>query len=204
MTDLKSDNKSRQKWNRNYHKASDEQPRPCTVLNDYHYLLPPTGRALDIACGLGGNALFLATTGLTTTAIDISEVGINKLQMHAGDSKLDIETIVASATEEYFRSNHKLHGCFDVIAVANYFDRNLFNVIPDLLAPGGLLFYQTFVQDKSDLASGPSNPNFLLEPNELLVLAESLVCRVFLDLGTIGQTEFGLRNQSCIVAQKKG
>ena len=35
-------------------------PKPAQVLSDYAYLLPESGTALDLACGRGGNALFLA------------------------------------------------------------------------------------------------------------------------------------------------
>lgn len=204
MTDQTGVDKNRNKWNRIYHDSTDERPLPCSVLADHSYLIPPAGGALDIACGRGGNALYLAMAGLTTTAIDLSDVGIEKLQRHAATEDLKINTIVAAASEAYFAGNTNYNGLFDVITVANYLDRRLFNVLPDLLAPGGLLFYQTFVRDKSVPGRGPSKPEFLLETNELLTLTSSLVCRVFYDLGTTGDASCGLRNQSCIVAQKGG
>jgi 2-polyprenyl-3-methyl-5-hydroxy-6-metoxy-1,4-benzoquinol methylase len=47
------------------------------VLAENEHLLPPGGgRALDLACGLGGNAVFLARRGFEVDAVDISEVGI--------------------------------------------------------------------------------------------------------------------------------
>ena len=70
----------REKWDNNYRGSTVDFPRPCHVLDEYGYLLPASGNALDIACGLGGNALLLAAAGLNTTAVDISEVAIDKLQ----------------------------------------------------------------------------------------------------------------------------
>jgi len=110
---------------------------------------------------------------------------------------------VASISDHYLASVEEYQAHFDVITVANYLDRKLFSVLADLLAPGGLLFYQTFVREKSDHDSGPGNPHYLLDTNELLSLTAPLVCRVFFDLGCVGQTDAGLRNQSCIVVQKK-
>ena len=193
---------SREKWNRIYRSASSELPQACGVLTEHQYLLPRNGRAIDIACGLGGNALLLSSVGLNTTALDISDIGIDKLSQHAKTTKLEINTVVAAASEDYFVSNKNSFGLFDVITVANYLDRKLFSLFPEMLAPHGLLFYQTFVRDKCDVDFGPSNPEFLLESNELLTLTRSLQCRVFYDLGTVGQTDHGLRNQSCVVAQK--
>lgn len=202
MTGSDHDDKSREKWNGIYRNAKSEFPQPCTVLTDHSYLVPASGRALDIACGPGGNALYMASIGLTTTAIDISAEGIDKLQEHAASKELEVDTIVAAVSEEYFAGNVDYHGVFDVIAVANYLDRKLFSILPDLLAPNGLLFYQTFVRDKANPESGPSNPEFLMKANELLSLTQPLVCRVFYDLGTVGVVDCGLRNQSCIVVQK--
>lgn len=55
------------KWNARY-EDSTSLPRVAPVLADHQYLLPRTGRALDLACGLGGNALCLAAHGLDTWA----------------------------------------------------------------------------------------------------------------------------------------
>ena len=90
-----SDQSQREKWDRNYRCSSVDFPRPCRVLDDYGYLLPASGNALDIACGLGGNALLLAAAGLNTTAIDISEVAIDKLLGYAERANLDVHGVVA-------------------------------------------------------------------------------------------------------------
>lgn len=54
--------------------ADYAQLQPSQVLLDNSHLLPASGRALDLACGLGANALYLAKRGMTTSAWDLSPV----------------------------------------------------------------------------------------------------------------------------------
>jgi tellurite methyltransferase len=42
--------------------------------------LPDDGRALDLACGLGGNSILLAQQGLKVDAWDIADVPVAALQ----------------------------------------------------------------------------------------------------------------------------
>ena len=75
------DEGAREKWDCRYAQDSiGSPPEPAKVLSDYAYLLPESGTALDLACGRGGNALFLARRGLETHAWDISRNAINELQ----------------------------------------------------------------------------------------------------------------------------
>lgn len=185
----------RRKWDHIYAKKdTDYTPEPCDALSLHNYLLPVTGKAIDLACGLGGNALFLADRGLSTTAVDISSVALEKLarRQHAL-----IETLCADINAESIASSE-----YDVIVVSNYLDRTICAAISNALVPGGLLFYQTFVLNKVTPETGPGNPDYLLKPNELLSLFEKLEVKVFSDLGIVGDPALGLRNQSYLVAQR--
>ncbi|HKH20378.1 MAG TPA: hypothetical protein VKB53_05725, partial [Gammaproteobacteria bacterium] len=71
------------KWNRRYLEVDVDTARSAQVLSDNVHLLPSTGQALDLACGLGGNALFLARLGFNVTAYDISTVAVDKLNIYA-------------------------------------------------------------------------------------------------------------------------
>jgi tellurite methyltransferase len=64
----------RDKWNQRYAEDSYRKTNPVTLLEDWLPKLP-VGRALDVACGAGRNALFLARAGFTVDAIDISHAG---------------------------------------------------------------------------------------------------------------------------------
>ena len=57
--------------------------------------LPP-GRALDLAAGEGRNAIWLARRGWQVTAVDFSQVALDKGRTLAGD--LDVDWVCADAT----------------------------------------------------------------------------------------------------------
>ena len=59
------------RWNRAYSQKTDPGS-PAAILLNHQTLLPAGGIALDIACGQGANALFLAERRLAVDAWDIS------------------------------------------------------------------------------------------------------------------------------------
>ncbi|MFU8833506.1 MAG: SAM-dependent methyltransferase, partial [Wenzhouxiangella sp.] len=68
---------------------------------------------------------------------------------------------------------------------------------------GGLLFYETFTREKVDDA-GPSNPDFLLAPNELLHLFSPLRLLAYREEGVVGDAGRGLRNVAYLVGRREG
>jgi hypothetical protein len=69
------------------------------------------------------------------------------------------------------------------------------------LRPVGLLFYQTFIQQK--VANiGPNNPDYLLAENELLKLFSDLTIMFYREFGTEGDHCQGLRNEAQLLAKK--
>jgi len=184
------------KWDRIYSKTDHSKvPAACDVLKSYSYLLPEHGSALDLACGLGGNALFLADSGLDTTAVDVSSVAVRSLEKR--EHKL-IRAECDSASR--FLAGDRL---FDVVVVSNFLERSLCERILQSIAPGGLLFYQTFVVDKVDPERGPANPSYLLQSNELLSLFAGMHVLAFSDLATVGDPSSGLRDSASLVALNK-
>lgn len=187
---------TKQKWDKIHAKADAcVKPAACHVLTDNTHLLPKEGVALDIACGLGGNALLLAEYGFNAIAVDISSVAIEQIKSR--------QHPLIDARCESVEACGLAPASFNVIVVSNYLDRTICDAISDALMPGGLLFYQTFVQDKANAEVGPRNPDYLLKENELLELFASLKVLVYSDLGRQGNTEAGFRNQSCLVAQRR-
>lgn len=67
------------------------------------------GKVLDLGCGEGGNALFLAEKGFKVTCVDISLIATEKIKAEAKRKKLNLNAI-CSDLEEY-----KIKGMFDVI-----------------------------------------------------------------------------------------
>ena len=74
----------RVQWQQRYAQGgAGEAPAPAAVLLEQAHRLPPSGRALDLACGLGGNALLLAARGLETHAWDYAPAAIEQLLARA-------------------------------------------------------------------------------------------------------------------------
>lgn len=184
----------RLKWDGRYAEAAIGEAPPLEVLAEYAHLLPSHGDALDLACGLGGSALFLARRGLHTAAWDISAVAVDALRRSAGDLPLIAEVRDVAASPP-------LPETFDVICVGHFLDRALCPAIAAALRPGGLLFYQTFTRERVD-EGGPSSERFRLETNELLRLFPQLIVRVYRDEGRLGDIARGFRNRAQLVAQR--
>jgi len=184
-----------EKWNRRY-AAVEGKPRAAQVLQENAHLLPAVGDALDMACGLGGNALFLAQAGLNVQAWDLSTVAIEALQSRVRTEGFLLQAMVRDVLER-----PPVPASYDVIVVSYFLERSLAPVLCAALRPGGLLFYQTFVKDKVS-PQGPSNPDFLLARNELLHLFSPLQVRVYREEGVVGDTTQGLRNEALFVGQQ--
>lgn len=153
-----------QRWNQRYQEKQVEGQLPAAVLTQNQALLPGKGRALDLACGLGGNAIFLAKHGYQVTALDYSGIALEKLALFSQQNNLSIEARLLDLETQSVKSAQ-----YDVVVVSYYLQRDLFPKIFDLLKTGGLLFYQTFGVASAN-ASGPQNPAFRLSKGELLSL----------------------------------
>lgn len=186
---------AQEKWNKIYTERSVE-PSASHVLIENQHLLPKHGVALDFACGLGGNAMLLAEAGLQVAAWDISAVAISQLLQRVKKRNLIIKAEVRDVTMFPPEPNS-----LDVLVVSYFLDRELCPALIDAIRPGGLLFYQTYCQQKvSDM--GPQNPAYLLADNELLSLFQSMKVRVYREESLLGETARGLRNQAMIILEK--
>lgn len=154
-------NSRKEKWQQRYQNASLPQP-PCWLINQYPHLLPSEGRALDVACGLGGNALALAEAGLQVDAIDYADTALATLSDYANRHQLPIFTIERDLEGEGLGTL----GGYQLIVVSYYLHRPLLASLAQALAPGGLLYYQTFNTARRP-QRGPSSADFLLAPGEL-------------------------------------
>lgn len=183
------------KWNKIYTQKLAE-PTASFVLIENQHLLPSQGTALDLACGQGGNARLLAESGLDVLAWDSSAVAIEQLSDAAKLKALSINTQVRDVIESPPQKNS-----LDVLIVSFFLDRELCLKLIEALRPGGLLFYQTYCQDKVS-EQGPNNPDFLLSDNELLRLFSSMKVRVYREESLLGDKKQGWRNQALLVAEK--
>ncbi len=184
-------------WDHRY-AAADRPTSPAWVLTENAHLLPRTGRALDLACGLGGSALFLARRGLNVEAWDRSRVALEKLAAWAAAEDLPVHTQRVDLTREA-----PPPGAFDVIVVAHFLHRPLLGSIADALAPGGLLFYQTFTQVPAGWSRGPASPDLRLTRGELLRRFAMLEPLFYREDGDTGDPTGGRRGLAHLVARRR-
>lgn len=186
------------KWNQR-HADPTHQPQAAEVLYQNRHLLPQQGEALDLACGLGGNALLMAKVGLQVTAWDLSSVAIQRLQGFA-----EVQGLVNLRPEVRDITLEPPAICsYDVIVVSYYLDRDLIPALIEALRPDGLIFYQTFTRI-AVTELGPANPVYRLGDNELLKLFDSLAIRVYREENRLGDLFEGVRDVALLVAQKIG
>ena len=184
------------KWNNIYSQQTCESVAASRVLVENSHLLPKVGTALDLACGLGGNAILLAKHRLSVHAWDVSSTALHKLDEYSYSNKLNITTSLRDVENMPPASNS-----FDIVTVTQFLHRATFHNLCESLTVGGLLFYQTFTLEKVSQA-GPSNPEFLLQKNELLNLCSGMEILVYREEGLEGDIKQGLRNQAMIIAKR--
>ena len=186
-----------EKWNAKYRTGDHDRIEPARVLSDYSHLLPRQGRALDLACGTGANALFLARQGLKASAWDISAEAISVLRARATENNLNLECQVCDVTDTVIPAQS-----FEVITVSYFLDRTLFPGIINALNINGLLFYQTWTRVHSS-DRGPHNENFRLGANELLHLCRDLHIVLYREEGLAGDLKHGLRDEAMLIGQRR-
>src|SRR2546425_2673075 len=162
------------------HRPAAEAP-PSDLASIVRELLPllPTGPALDIACGTGRHALFLAARGQHVTAVDFSGVALDTLEARAHSMHIHVRRsssvpatgrhlhggldLVQVNLEETQLPEHR----FDLIICIQYLQRSLFSQMARALRPKGVLLMETHTRAQLEFAGGPRNPAYLLETGEL-------------------------------------
>jgi 2-polyprenyl-3-methyl-5-hydroxy-6-metoxy-1,4-benzoquinol methylase len=171
---------------------TDTDSTPTDWLTGHAALLPAGGDALDIACGRGRHALWLAHQGLRVTALDRHEEAIAALAAAARERALPI----AAHVVDLERPGADLgRDAYDVIVGVHYLHRPLFPALVAALRPGGMLIYETFTRAQARRGK-PTNPAFLLEPGELRTLTAGLT------VIDEREGEFGKRDVAAIVCRK--
>jgi SAM-dependent methyltransferase len=120
-------------------------------------MIRPGGRVLDVACGAGRHARWLARLGFEVDAVDRDVSGLADRPPGVELREADIEGDAWPYPETRF----------DAIVVTNYLHRPLLPTLVGSLEPGGLLLYETFAAGNERFGK-PSNPDFLLQPGELI------------------------------------
>jgi tellurite methyltransferase len=165
------------KWDRKYQSKENLSGKPSYVLTSNLHYLPQNGKALDLACGPGGNAELLAKQGLDTFAWDISRVALAHLEQNSTSKKLNIKTELRDVNLSPPEPES-----FDVIVVSNFLERRLVPALIAALKPNGIIYYQTFTREGARTPP-PKNPLYKLDKNELICLFSSLTIRFYREDG---------------------
>ncbi len=163
---------------------------PATWLTMHRHLLPGV-HALDVACGRGRHALWLAEQGFRVTAIDRDADALRELAEEARRRGVSID---AGLVDLERGSGVLPADAFDVIVVVHYLHRPLFPQLLAALRAGGVLIYETFTTAQAARGK-PTNPDFLLRPGELRDLVAPL------DLLAWREGEFDGRDVASVVAR---
>nr|MBO2515231.1 hypothetical protein [Gammaproteobacteria bacterium] len=155
----------RERWERRYREgAYAERTHPTAFLAEWEPRLP-RGRALDVACGAGRNALFLASTGRRVDALDISPTALARGRAAAASRGLEIRWIEADLDPD--PDAVLPEGPYDLIVVVRYVHRGILAPLWKRLAPGGALLCEQHVDSTQEVV-GPRHADFRMRPNELL------------------------------------
>ncbi len=149
-----------------------ENPSPWIIK--YAPQIKSKGHVLDLACGNGRHAIWLAGQGYLVDAIDRDPIATSRMK--------DVENInvliLDLETSELPKFNHS----YDGIIVSRYLHRPLLTTLADILNPSGVLIYETFMIG-NERHGKPSNPDFLLLPDELLNIYTPLLSIIGFEQG---------------------
>ncbi|WP_456382323.1 class I SAM-dependent methyltransferase [Hydrogenimonas sp.] len=151
--------RDRTKWNIKYRDRKEllERNEPARFVREYVDLAKGK-RAIDLACGGGRNAIFLAKRGFDVDAVDLSSVAIEALERKSAGLPvhprcLDLDRFDPPGGE------------YDLALMINFLDRALLRRVAEALRPGGVIVVETYMTHPDNEKRG--NPDFLLDPGEL-------------------------------------
>ena len=150
------------RWNERYVRANPNPDfHPDPLLLRYRWLLDGKGKVLDVACGIGQNALFLAALGYRVVAVDGSLAALAYCRERLRGVALPVALVVVDLDRFFPPASY-----FDMVLVVRYLDRGLFSRWTAALRTGGLIIYKTF--NRNLQRANPRFPvDYVLEPGEL-------------------------------------
>lgn len=162
----------REKWQQKYREgAYASRLHPSVYLRQQlPALAPPCLQALDLACGAGRNALYLAAQGYQVDAVDIAAEGLQRGKTSAADAGLagirwrehDLDTGLPPELDQY-----------GLIIMIRYLDLALLRLATQRLAPGGYLLAEVHLQTDESVA-GPGSNRFRVAPGVLASAVDDL------------------------------
>jgi 2-polyprenyl-3-methyl-5-hydroxy-6-metoxy-1,4-benzoquinol methylase len=144
-------------------------PRPSTWFVWHTHLIGPGTKVLDLACGAGRHSLAAAALGATVIGVDRDPAKLELARERAAAARLTVEWRQLDLEGPWPEL-----GSFDAVLVFNYLDRASMPRIRGLVAPGGRLIMETFLEAQREAGWGPTSERHLLRPGELARLVAPL------------------------------
>jgi 2-polyprenyl-3-methyl-5-hydroxy-6-metoxy-1,4-benzoquinol methylase len=149
--------------------ALSRDPRPSTWFLWHGHVIQPGARVIDLACGAGRHSLAAAALGAEVVAVDRDPAKLALARARAAEARLSIDWREADLEGPWPE-----FGSFDAVLVFNYLDRASMPRIRGLVAPGGRLIMETFLEAQREAGWGPTSEHHLLRPGELPRLVSPL------------------------------
>jgi tellurite methyltransferase len=185
-------------WDERYRQEEAGLERgPASFLVEHRHLLPPRGRALDVAMGAGRNALYLASLGYEVTGIDVSGVAVARCREEAARRGLPIEALQAD-----LESYRLPRAAYDVVINFYYLQRDLAPQMEAALQPGGVVVFEMLTREQRQFGWGPRRDKFLLRPGELRSLFPGLEVLAYREGVVERDSEEGMKAVASLVARK--
>ena len=143
-------------WDKHYAEADSLESEPSPLLAEVADLVPP-GRALDLACGAGRHAIFLASLGWDVVAVDSSRQAVRIVRERSAAAGLRVDARIADLEAGEFAIEP---AGYDLICDFFYLQRDLFPKIRTGVRPGGLVAAEIHLRDEQP-------HRFVLDPGEL-------------------------------------
>ena len=121
-------------------------------------------RALDIACGTGRDAVYLAMQGFEVDAWDILPDALERCDDLASRNRVSVRTACrdVEATGQIISPE-----AYDLIICVNFLHRPLMPQIAGGVRTGGLIAYETFVEPQRERFGKPAREVHVLKKGEL-------------------------------------
>jgi len=153
------------RWDKIYRERKGKAfPKPDPLLYEY---VPPVPRrdehrALDLAGGIGQNALWLATQGYVVDLMDVSRIALTRARVEMAMRNLRNINLLQVDLDDYtLKENY-----YDVLIIFRYLKRSAWDQIRASVVPGGRLIYESLNLNYLELVP-EFNAEFLLHPGEL-------------------------------------
>lgn len=187
----------RARWDGRYAEgAYQTRPHPSAFLAANTVLLPP-GHALDLACGAGRNAIFLAQRGWTVDAVDISAVALERARDRATG-------LAINWLEQDLDAGFNPPRDYELIVNVRYVNLPLLRTLRSRLRPGGTLLVEQHLRPPAHAGVavlGPRDSAFRVAPGALQAVADGLQVRRLRE-GLVRDPDGSIRALARLIAAK--